>query len=135
MRAPRARRRSDGRTAKPVVGTRATTGVDTPPAGRRPSRGIATATRGSAARSAAPCRPRPGDREEERMRTFTGTRVHTAAHDSPLHGRVAVVTGAARGVGEALARRLSAEGMRIALLGREEKTLHRAAAALTSPSI
>ncbi|MGY3204584.1 SDR family oxidoreductase [Streptomyces sp. TE5632] len=69
------------------------------------------------------------------MRTFTGTRVHTAAHDSPLHGRVAVVTGAARGVGEALARRLSADGMRIALLGREEKTLSRAAAALTSPSI
>lgn len=37
--------------------------------------------------------------------------------------------------GEALARRLSRAGMRVALLGREEQTLRRAAAALASPSI
>ncbi|MFI1420823.1 SDR family oxidoreductase [Streptomyces sp. NPDC020731] len=54
---------------------------------------------------------------------------------SPLRGRVAVVTGAARGVGEALAQRLSQDGMRVALLGREAETLRRAAASLPTPSL
>ncbi|MFE9256221.1 SDR family oxidoreductase [Streptomyces sp. NPDC006879] len=40
-------------------------------------------------------------------------------HRSNLEGRVAVVTGAARGVGELLARKLSARGARIALVGLE----------------
>ncbi|WP_149550874.1 SDR family oxidoreductase [Streptomyces marokkonensis] len=44
---------------------------------------------------------------------------------SPLHGRTAVVTGAARGLGAAMARELSARGARVALLGREERTLKR----------
>lgn len=48
----------------------------------------------------------------------------------PLRGRVAVVTGAARGIGEALARSLSGAGMRVALLGRERETLREAAASL-----
>ncbi|MFH9402265.1 SDR family oxidoreductase [Streptomyces sp. NPDC017638] len=55
--------------------------------------------------------------------------------DSVLRGRVAVVTGAARGVGEALTRRLSAAGMRVALLGREAQTLRAAAASLRTPSL
>ncbi|WP_329055050.1 SDR family oxidoreductase [Streptomyces violaceus] len=42
---------------------------------------------------------------------------------SPLHGRTAVVTGAARGLGEAMARELCRRGARVALLGREERTL------------
>ncbi|WP_367123399.1 SDR family oxidoreductase [Streptomyces phytohabitans] len=54
---------------------------------------------------------------------------------SPLHGRVAVVTGAARGVGEALARRLAAEGAHVALLGREEASLRRVAAGLAPPNL
>ncbi|MFH8884720.1 SDR family oxidoreductase [Streptomyces californicus] len=53
----------------------------------------------------------------------------------PLEGRVAVVTGAARGVGEALARSLSEAGMRVALLGRERTTLREAAEALPGPSL
>ncbi|MFI6143553.1 SDR family oxidoreductase [Streptomyces griseus] len=53
----------------------------------------------------------------------------------PLHGRVAVVTGAARGVGEALARSLSDAGMHVALLGRERATLRETAASLSGPSI
>ncbi|MFF5774403.1 SDR family oxidoreductase [Streptomyces californicus] len=53
----------------------------------------------------------------------------------PLEGRVAVVTGAARGVGEALARSLSEAGMRVALLGRERATLREAAEALPGPSL
>ncbi|MER6735767.1 SDR family oxidoreductase [Streptomyces puniciscabiei] len=64
------------------------------------------------------------------MRTVLGSRPPPAMRDGPLRGRVAVVTGAARGVGEALVRRLSAEGMRIALLGREEETLSQVAASL-----
>ncbi|GGQ76123.1 SDR family oxidoreductase [Streptomyces pilosus] len=42
---------------------------------------------------------------------------------SPLHGRVAVVTGAARGLGAAMARVLVERGAHVALLGREERTL------------
>lgn len=40
-----------------------------------------------------------------------------------LEGRVAVVTGAARGVGELLARKLSARGVRVALVGLEPEEL------------
>lgn len=40
-----------------------------------------------------------------------------------LEGRVAVVTGAARGVGELLARKLSARGMKVALVGLEPDQL------------
>lgn len=39
-------------------------------------------------------------------------------------GRVAVITGAAAGLGAALARRLSATGMRLCLLDREGESLH-----------
>lgn len=70
------------------------------------------------------------------MHSTAGTRPGAAAaHDSPLRGRVAVVTGAARGIGEALAGRLSAAGMHIALLGREAQTLRAAAASLGTPSL
>lgn len=44
-----------------------------------------------------------------------------------LKGRVAVVTGAARGVGAALARELSARGLRLVLLGRELESLRHVA--------
>ncbi|GGW68872.1 short-chain dehydrogenase [Streptomyces lucensis JCM 4490] len=70
------------------------------------------------------------------MDTVTPRRRPAAAPpDSPLRGRVAVVTGAARGIGEAVARRLSQDGMRVALLGREAETLRRAAASLATPSL
>jgi NAD(P)-dependent dehydrogenase (short-subunit alcohol dehydrogenase family) len=48
----------------------------------------------------------------------------------PLQGRTAVVTGAARGVGEQLARKLSERGARLALVGLEETELRRVAASL-----
>ncbi|MFF8593957.1 SDR family oxidoreductase [Streptomyces sp. NPDC015220] len=44
---------------------------------------------------------------------------------SPLHGRTAVVTGAARGLGAAMAQDLTARGAKVALIGREESTLAR----------
>ncbi|MEU6114553.1 SDR family oxidoreductase [Streptomyces sp. NPDC047117] len=45
------------------------------------------------------------------------------AEVSALHGRTAVVTGAARGLGAAMARKLADRGAKVALLGREEQTL------------
>ncbi|MBT2381366.1 short-chain dehydrogenase [Streptomyces sp. CB00316] len=53
----------------------------------------------------------------------------------PLRGRVAVVTGAARGIGEALSRHLSEAGMHVALIGREEETLMAVADSLPGRSI
>lgn len=51
-----------------------------------------------------------------------------------LRGRTAVVTGAARGVGEAVARELAARGASVALLGLEEESLARVAQELPTPS-
>ncbi|MFF6995297.1 SDR family oxidoreductase [Streptomyces sp. NPDC008313] len=52
----------------------------------------------------------------------------------PLAGRVVVVTGAARGIGAALARGLSHRGALVALLGRQPEDLQRVAASLTGPA-
>ncbi|MET8944700.1 short-chain dehydrogenase/reductase [Streptomyces sp. NPDC004542] len=58
---------------------------------------------------------------------------HTGA--SPLRGRVAVVTGAGRGIGAALAAALAGAGARVALLGREEERLREVAAGLDVPTV
>ncbi|MFD5692212.1 SDR family oxidoreductase [Streptomyces rubiginosohelvolus] len=57
------------------------------------------------------------------------------APEEHLRGLVAVVTGAARGVGCALARSLSDVGVHVALLGRTEPSLREVAASLPTPSI
>ncbi|RMI91083.1 short-chain dehydrogenase [Streptomyces sp. ZS0098] len=51
-----------------------------------------------------------------------------------LEGKVAVVTGAARGVGELLARKLSARGVKVALVGLEPDALKNVSARLHSDS-
>ncbi|RSO07911.1 short-chain dehydrogenase [Streptomyces sp. WAC 06783] len=52
-----------------------------------------------------------------------------------LEGQVAVVTGAARGVGELLARKLSARGATLALVGLEPEELARVAASLHGEAV
>ncbi|MGW2258421.1 SDR family oxidoreductase [Streptomyces sp. NPDC001780] len=63
-------------------------------------------------------------------RTWPRTRTRTPRRSGVLDGRVAVVTGAARGVGELLARKLSARGVKVALVGLEPEELKRVAARL-----
>src|SRR5437868_3201973 len=48
----------------------------------------------------------------------------------PLHGKVAVVTGASRGIGLAIATALAARGCDLALMARDVKPLSRTAAKL-----
>lgn len=50
-----------------------------------------------------------------------------------FEGRVAVVTGASRGIGLAIAQRLVAEGARVVITARKEEALAEAAAALGGP--
>ncbi|MET7689162.1 SDR family oxidoreductase [Streptomyces sp. NPDC005483] len=54
---------------------------------------------------------------------------------SPLVGRTVAVTGAARGLGAALAREISRRGARVALLGHEKTLLDEVAAALPGRSL
>ncbi|MFD8204639.1 SDR family oxidoreductase [Streptomyces sp. NPDC059701] len=54
---------------------------------------------------------------------------------SPLHGRTVVITGAARGLGAALARECAGRGARLALLGHEKPRLDTLAASLPVPAL
>ncbi|MBD0418491.1 SDR family oxidoreductase [Streptomyces sp. NPDC052309] len=55
--------------------------------------------------------------------------------DSPLRDRTVVVTGAARGLGAALARECARRGARLALLGHEKAGLDTVAASLPGPAL
>ena len=52
--------------------------------------------------------------------------------DLQLNGKTGIVTGASRGIGEAIARELSSEGMRLVLVARSADALERIAATLPS---
>jgi NAD(P)-dependent dehydrogenase (short-subunit alcohol dehydrogenase family) len=55
--------------------------------------------------------------------------------DLQLSGKVAIVTGASRGIGRAIAQTLAAEGMRLALAARSRDQLEALAATLPTPSL
>lgn len=50
--------------------------------------------------------------------------------DKTVSGRVAIVTGASRGIGEAISRALAQEGARVAMCSRNQETIQAAAAAV-----
>jgi len=55
--------------------------------------------------------------------------------EKPLTGKVALVTGASRGIGFAIARRLGQMGTRVSICGRNAATLEQSAAALRGEGI
>ena len=50
----------------------------------------------------------------------------TRTRKSPLHGRLALISGANRGIGLAIARALAHEGCDLIITGRDERTLAKA---------
>ncbi|MFC7478823.1 SDR family NAD(P)-dependent oxidoreductase [Luedemannella flava] len=75
----------------------------------------------------------PTGPDRRQLRSASGAH-HRGAH-MRHKGRVAIVTGASRGIGLGVAERLVAEGARVCLTARGEETLAEAVAALGGPSV
>lgn len=69
---------------------------------------------------------RPGDVRRASPRALTGILAILGLHLYSYRGKVVVIAGGSRGLALALARRLSREGARLALLARDEGELNRA---------
>ena len=84
-----------------------------------PSEGILDAPAGSSSRAPDARRPRcaPASR---RRRADECARWDAVIHEGRFEGKVAVVTGAAQGIGEAVATGLAREGGKVALVDRSE---------------
>src|SRR5439155_7068615 len=75
-----------------------------------------------------------GNRGCRRRGPPLSSRPAEAAMDLGLAGRVAIVGGAGRGMGRAIAAALLAEGARVAICARDADALERAAADLAGPN-
>src|SRR5439155_17386092 len=75
-------------------------------------------------------RGRPSDGTDGRNDSLQVCRVDSAAMDLKLTGKVAVVTGASRGIGRAIAQTLAAEGMKLSLVARSKDQLEELARSL-----
>ena len=73
------------------------------------------------------------DRSEERART--GARRSRGMNKSTISGRTVVITGAASGIGRALAQRLSAHSYPVAIADIDEKGLKETEASLNGPAL
>jgi 3-oxoacyl-[acyl-carrier protein] reductase len=73
--------------------------------------------------------------DSDRDRNVRDERHTTPAHGPRLEGKVAIVTGASRGIGRAIAARLVAEGARVCITARNAERLEQAAQELGGPSL
>jgi 3-oxoacyl-[acyl-carrier protein] reductase len=65
----------------------------------------------------------------------TSPEAHSMANSLPLSGQSALITGASRGIGLAIARRLGQMGARVAICARDAKRLQQASSNLTEEGI
>jgi len=73
-------------------------------------------------------RGRPTQQLDGALRTYSQDRLEISAMDLRLQGKRALVTGSSIGLGEAIARALAAEGVAVAIHGRQPKRTYAVAA-------
>src|SRR5690606_38266641 len=78
------------------------------------------------------CRARPVPRTAPTKRSYTLPEAETGEMELGLEGRAALVTGASKGIGKAIAHGLAREGVRVALLARTADELEAAASEIAS---
>src|SRR5258708_4165352 len=79
--------------------------------------------------------PAVAEGESSRSGAVCSSSPEAPTMDLQLSGKVAIVTGASRGIGRAIAQVLSAEGMHLVLAARSRDLLDQLAASLPTPSL